>query len=319
MIWQIYSNQEAMINALVSGEIDATYIDVSPQYVETLEAAENIVVEERQGGQSLTMYFNMAAVETKHPALGDPVVREAIDYAIDKQSIADVAYLGHAILCPTNWACGPMFEGEVNPDLTVTAFDLAKANDLLEQAGYVDKSGDGVRETADGKPLEFRLYVNLERAEQLTVAEALRGWLGEIGIEVVTEALETGAWQTAIGERDFDMALNYSKPDMDPGVMDWYFSCWSADAGTSGNNYAGYCNPEMDALIGKYWYTSDLEGRWTPMFEAQRIMNQDRPFITLVGVNMIEAYRSDRFEFPANTCHWAGFISSQGLMNAVVK
>ena len=119
--------------------------------------------------------------------------------------------------------------------------------------------------------------------------------------------------------REFDMALGYAKPDMDPGVMDRYYSCWSADAGTSGDNYSGYCSPEMDVLVSRYWYTNDLEGRWVPLFEAQRILNQDRPFITLAAKNEIEAYRSDRFEFPSDTCHWAGFISPQGLMNVVVR
>lgn len=318
MIWQIYSNESAEINALLAGEIDATYIGVSPQYVKTLTAASNITVEERQGGIQLDMYFNMSAKGTENPALNDPLVRQAIDYAIDKQAIVNVAYLGHGIVCPTNWACGPMFKGEINPDLVATPFDIAKANTILDQAGYTNKNSDGIREMPDGTPLSFKLITEIEHPEEVTVADSLKGWLAQIGIGLTTESLDHATWLSVTGNRTYDIALGYQKPDVDPGSIDWYFSCWAADAGTSGANISGYCNPQMDTLEQQYWYSSDLTGRWTPMFAAQKIINQDRPFIILAAENEIQAYRNDRFTFPTNTSHWNGIISTYGLMNAVV-
>lgn len=319
MIWQIYSNEEALINALISGEIDLTEQDVSPQYASVLSGAENITVQEKPGAINMNLYFNMASEGARHPAIADPVVREAIDYAIDKQQIVDIALLGHGITCPSNWACGPMFENEINPNLEMTPFDLVKAGQLLEDAGYKDTDSDGVRETPDGAPLEFRLFVGQESSTELTIADQLKGWLGEIGIALNVEALEAGTWHNTVGERDFDLALGTIKPDVDPGVLDWFYSCWSAESGASGNNYAGYCSEEMDSKVAEYWYNSDTDASLAAMFEAQRILNQDRPFITLAAKNSIQAYRNDRFEFPSDTCHWTGIIGSQGLLNAKVK
>jgi peptide/nickel transport system substrate-binding protein len=319
MVWQIYGNEEALINALLSGEIDSTYMNISPQYVSALSEAENITVEEKPGALSFNLYFNMAGEGTRHPAIADSAVREAIDYAVDKQQVVEIALLGHGITCPTNWACGPMFEKEVNPHLEMTPFDLAKANQILEDAGYLDTDSDGVRETSDGQPLELRLFTSQESSAEIAMADQLAGWLREVGIALNVESLEAGTWGNTIGERDYDLAIGSMKPDVDPGVLDWYFSCWSADAGTSGNNYAGYCSEEMDAKVAEYWYNADPDAAWEAMFEAQRILNQDRPFITLAAGSSIQAYRSDRFEFPSDTCHWAGIISSQGLVNAKVK
>lgn len=319
MIWQIYSNEEAMINALLSGEIDSTYMDVSPQYVSVLSEDENITVEEKPGAINFNLYFNTVEDSSRHPAIADEAVREAIDYAIDKQQIVDVALLGHGITCPTNWACGPMFEGEVNPELEIVPYDLNKAKQILDDAGYTDSDSDGVRETPDGQPLEFRLFIHQEVSAELTMADSIKGWLSEIGIVLNTEALEDATWQNMVGERDYDLAIGTMKPDIDPGALDFYYSCWSADAGTSGNNAAGYCNPVVDDKVAEYVYSSDPEEALEAIFEAQRIMNEDRPFITLAAVNSVQAYRSDRFEFPSDTCHWTGIIGSQGLMNAVVK
>lgn len=319
MVWQIFGNEEALINALISGEIDLTDMNVSPQYVDILSEDENITIQEKPGAINMNLYFNMASEGKGHVAIADPVVREAIDHAIDKQQIVDIALLGHGITCPTNWACGPMFEEEINQDLEIIPFDPTKANQLLEDAGYLDTDSDGVRETPDGQPLEFRLFVGQESSSELTIADQLKGWLGDIGIVLNVEALEAGTWINVIGERDYDLALGTIRPDVDPGVLDWFYSCWSADSGASGNNYAGYCSEEMDSKVAEYWFSSDPEASWNAMLEAQRILNNDRPFITLAAKNSIQAYRSDKFEFPSDACHWTGIIGSQGLLNAVVK
>ena len=102
--------------------------------------------------------------------------------------------------------------------------------------------------------------------------------------------------------------------------MDFWFSCWSADSGSSSLNFPGYCNPEMDDLVAAYWFNEDPEARWEPMYEAQKIFADDRPLITLAGQNRIQAYRNDRFEFPEDTCDVSyGIFDPEGLMQAVVK
>jgi peptide/nickel transport system substrate-binding protein len=321
LVYQIYANNDALISAVLSGEIDLTLPYLPPEAYDQLVSAPNITVEEKAPGAWHELVFNLHPEGSKHPAVDDPQVREAIDYAIDKEQLVEIALLGHGITCPTNWGCGPNYAAELDPDLEVTPFDLEMANQILEKAGYLDSDGDGIRETPDGQPLEFRLTIQAELAPQLAMAELMTNWLSEIGIDVLVEAQETGTWYDMIlNQRDFDMAIDGDSHDIDPASMDFWYSCWSADAGSGALNYAAYCNEEFDALVYEWWFSTDMEARWEPMYQAQEILNQDRPIIILVGQNSLQAYRSDRFEFPLDTCDVSlGMFSPQGLLNATVK
>ena len=73
-------------------------------------------------------------------------------------------------------------------------------------------------------------------------------------------------------------------------------------------------------LVYEYWNSTDLEARWEPMWRAQEILNQERPMVILGGHNSFQAYRTDRFEFPMDTCDMDfGMFSAYGLMNTKVK
>lgn len=321
VVYQIYANNDALISALLAGEIDLTLPWMPPESYDQLSSASNVTVEEKHPGAWHELIFNMHPEGNKNPAIEDPKVREAVDYAIDKETLIDIALLGHGITCPTNWGCGPNYESELNPDLVVTPFDLAMANQILDEAGYMDTDGDGIRETPDGEPLAFRLTTQAEVPSQLVMADLIAESLSEIGIGVEVEVLELTTWYaTILDERDFDMAIDTEPHDIDPASMDFWYSCWSADAGSGALNFAGYCNEEMDELVYAFWYSDDLEGRWEPMFQAQEMLNQDRPIVILAGQNSLQAYRNDRFEFPMDTCDVGlGMMDPLSLLNATVK
>jgi peptide/nickel transport system substrate-binding protein len=198
------------------------------------------------------------------------------------------------------------------------------ANQILEEAGYLDTDGDGIRETPDGLPLEFRLFFQLEDAPQLTISDMISGWLSEIGIATDVEAIEFGmATQGVLNERDFDMMIYNMYTDIDgPMHMDYTISCWAAEAGAVGRNYPGWCNEEFDDLMYTAYNEFDEEAFKEALFEAERIMNEEKPFITLVGINNVQSYRNDRFEFPVEgVCHESegGLFSYYPIMSAVVK
>ena len=300
IVYQIYANWDAVIQALRSGEIDLTESFIPVSYIPVLEEAEGVVVETRPPGPVQTITFNVYAGGTKHPAIDDAKVREAIDYAIDKQRILDITFEGYGILCPTNWACGPNFEGELNPDLEVTPFDPTMAAQILDEAGYLDTDGDGVREMPDGLPLDFRLYISAESPTDLVSADLVQQMLRDVGIETEVEAIESGAlWSLVLGERDFDMTIRDTMTDLDPAYTDYTFSCWSADFGEGALNESGYCNEEVDNLTFEYITQPNMAEALPYIFEAQAIINQDRPIINLAASFMVEAYRTDRFDFPA--------------------
>lgn len=318
-----YSNVDALVNALLSGEIDLSASHMPAETYDTLVAAPHLTVEERVATEKYNLYFNMSPFGARHPAVADQALRDAVDLAIDRQKILDVAVLGHGTLCPTNWACTPNMADQINPDITLTPFDPAQANQILDDAGYLDSDGDGIRETPDGLPLEFRLFFELEDPPELTIADMLADDLGVIGIEIESTALEHGEMaQGVLSERDYDLLIyNMYTDAFGPGGMDYASSCWSADAGANGRNYAGYCNPDVDDLIYESWYSLDEETFYSSLFEAQAIMAIEKPHIVIVGNNKIQAFNNEKFEFPPGICHEleGGMLSYMGVMNAEVK
>jgi peptide/nickel transport system substrate-binding protein len=320
-VYQIYANPDALVNALISGEIDLTTPWLPPEAFEALANAEGIGIEEKAPGQFTSVVFNLYGEGEQHPAILDPVVREAMDYAMDKEQFVDVVLLGHGLTCPTNWQCGPNYQDELNPDLDVTPYDPEMAKQLLDEAGYVDSDGDGIRETPDGQPLEFSLLYQSDIGLHITTADLLKQWLEQVGIAVNVEAMEFGTWfTTVLDDHAYDLALDTEVRDIDAASMDFWFSCWSAESGSAALNYAGWCNEEFDELVYEYWNSTDLEARWEPMWRAQEILNQERPMVILGGHNSFQAYRTDRFEFPMDTCDMDfGMFSAYGLMNTKVK
>jgi peptide/nickel transport system substrate-binding protein len=272
VVYRIYTNADALVSALIAGEIDLTTPVLPPESAQALEGISNITLEKKFPGDTFDLVFNLADYGSGHPAVKDPQVRMAIDYAIDKQQLVDIALLGEGIACPTNWACGPNFEGILNPDLDVTPFD-----------------GDGIRETPEGLPLEFGLFYATDFPAELTLAQMISDWLGAVGIQVAVEAVDWGTWFYQVSDQhDFDLAIDLRTPETDPGAIDFWLGCWQGLAS---------------------------------IFEAQRILNEDRPMIVLAGPLQIQAYRNDRFEFPEDTCYadLSGMYGFQGLMNAEAK
>ena len=302
IIYKVFANNDALVNALISGEIDLTMPYLPPEVYETLGDNPNITFKEKFPFNTFEIAFNMSDYGVGNEAVKDPAVRLAIDQAIDKNQIVDVVFLGHATTGPTNWAVGPYYEGKLNPNLKMTPFDPNAARQTLKDAGYVDSDGDGVREDQNGKSLEFRLIYATDYPTSQTMTRMIADWLADIGIKVDIEAVDFGTWYYyVLGERDFDMAIDLRISEIDPSQMSVWLSSYAAEPG--GINTTGAANPEMDDLVYGFMYTVDEDLRWELLFEAQRLLNEERRFILLAGPHQIQAYRNDRFIFQSEVTY----------------
>jgi len=303
IVIQYYTNWDAIIQALLAGEIDVTGMTIPAQYFDALNSAENVTVYEAPGTGSFILSINSWDGEggNRHAAVEDTSVRYAIDHAIDKEQLVEILLLGHGDTCAIAHVCDPPMPGEVNPDLEIAPFDLEKAEQILVDAGYVDSDGDGVRETPDGEALQFRLFFDASHPELPTAAEMIRNWLGEIGIRIEPEAMEIGALNQVLKiTHDFDLGIYYSDFDVGPLNMDFSYACWSAEYGVG--NRAGYCNPEFDALLYQYYSTVDSPESLSYLYQAQAIARDDRPFIPLVVKHGIQAFNDESFFFDEEFC-----------------
>ena len=201
-----FNNADAMVAALRSGEIDFVQYVPETQYLALQEDGDFTTVEGEQGGFDEFAINGGDGLKKPHPALEDIEVRKAIMHAIDKQTIVDRVLRGlgkpaqaMSVSADPKWT--PEIPAEEQFD-----FDLEKAKQILEDAGYKDTDGDGVREMpGGGEPLNFRYAVRSESESSAPIAEFITGWLKDIGIATTQKTYDDGQLGEVIGRGDYDM------------------------------------------------------------------------------------------------------------------
>jgi peptide/nickel transport system substrate-binding protein len=303
VIFQTFGNEDALVQALVTGQVDMI-TEMPNTAVPVLKRTENVaVVSGAPLGPSVRdIIFNQLAPEncpvdagglcTGHPALQDRTVRLALAHATDKQNIIDVAMLGLAQPGLTLVAAGHAYW--YNDKLQDYAFDIAKANQILDEAGYKDSDGDGVREMPDGsRPLTFRLQWPNDIPEAPRIAELLGQSWGQIGVKVEPQSVDPDALTAACCPVfDFDMMIwgwSWGPDPNDPlGVM-------RTDQIPSGSSETGYANAEYDALYDQQAVELDRDKRREIVFQMQEIVFNDVVYIIPYYQQTVQAYRTDRF------------------------
>ena len=292
IVIQQYATEDTMVQALLAGEVDLI-TEVPSTAVQPLQAAENVEVAIMDSLSVEDLVINSHVDGTQPESLNDPAVRLAIEYAIDKQKIIDVAYAGYGEIATSVLA--PVMGDWFNTDLVAVPFDLDEANRILDEAGYVDSDDDGMREDADGNPLEYRLYAE-EIGSYARAIEIISDGLAEIGISAPPALMDGDALYDFLApDWDFDMIYWGWGWDPDPDFAVSCFTCIQAEAG--GLSDCGYCNQDFDATYHEQARTMDHEERRELIWKAQEILFQDRPYIMLVYIPTIQAWRSDRFTF----------------------
>lgn len=306
---QFFKNDEARVSALKSGEADLVG-GLPPSGVDPLKAA-GFVVNKSAGAEFHDIIFNSNPKPIKHEELKDPQLRLALEYATDRQRLIDTAQLGYAE--PGTTIVPPITGKWHNTSVEPIPFDLEKAKQILDEAGYTDTDGDGVRETPDGSPMSYEMMSQNGLPGINRVAEILKEDWGKIGVEITHRPLEYNAlWEanqapindkTGIGEyTEFDIILWDWVPLQDPDfilsvVMCDQLSIWSDTA---------YCNKEYDKMYDQQGIAVDQKQRKDIVWEMQDILYRDKPYIVTYYIDALFAYSPK----------WEGFIPSpQGPVN----
>jgi peptide/nickel transport system substrate-binding protein len=303
VVIQFYAQQDAMVQALIAGEIDAI-MNFPGSFVDRLGDYPQISVFEKPPLYENHLFFNMYGdAGLGNPALMDLNVRKAVAHAIDKQQIVDVAWSGRAIPADSFWDGGARWEAFKHPTLKAYSFDLDLAASILDDAGYVDSDGDGVREMNDGsgEPLNLRILFESDQAEQFSTVEMIAEWLKEIGIETQSEALDPSTLNDVLTSTDFDLVVSQYGFDWDP---DWQMFVLSSYAIDWGLNWPGYSDAEWDDLYLAQHYASTPEERLEYLYGAQENLHENVPWIQLDSFYSYDSYRNDRFEFTVQDSEW---------------
>ena len=292
--YRVYTNQEAMVQALKNGEIDIAD-GLQPSLISSIQNTPDITVQKVVSDWWLNLAFNFGGQNPDAhplPALHDIRVRRAIEMAIDKNAIVNKVYQGAATPGDTIIRPASTFWHLDIPADQEVPFDPVGANALLDDAGYVDTNGDGIREDPQtGQPLELHMPASSDTTGAVESGELIVGFLKQIGIKVdlipATDSKMNDFW----GSGNFDAYIWYWSGDPDPNYQLFVFSSEQCGSWSDGC----WSNAEFDKLYEQQRSMMDQNARQVVVKEAQQVAYDDIPGVVLAYPNWLEAYRNDRF------------------------
>lgn len=299
VVFRVFSEGSAMVAALESGEIDFVH-DVPSELFDGLKGKPDIqtVVGNQGGFNELAMNGMQGGLGDGHPALQDLTVRHAIAKAIDRAALLERVANGQGSLVGTiGVSPDPAWTPEIPADISLD-YDPEGAKKLLDDAGYVDADGDGVRDMPDGsRPLKFR-YAELSDSDAAgPTRELITGWLKEIGIETEVSTYDQTQLTDVIAAGEYDLFAWGWTPFVDPDPQLSYFTCaqLTTDLESVGYNDANWCDPKYDELYAKQNQELDRAKRIEIVHEMLLHFYTESTYVVLYHSADTQAYRTDRF------------------------
>ncbi|MBE0699050.1 MAG: ABC transporter substrate-binding protein [Anaerolineaceae bacterium] len=278
VIFKVIPEASTRAAALLAGEVQIIQ-SVPSDLVSRLNQNDNVTVKTAPGTQPKWIELNV----TK-PPFDDVKVRQALNYALDKNLIIQEIFNGRAVALPG--ALSP-FNNFVNQSLNPYPYDLVMAQNLLKEAGWTDTNGDGIVDK-NGQPLSFTIDT-LE--EHRSLAEAVASLFQEAGIDasvrfweysVVKPMLQAGERQAYLddwGDSAFDPVGHFEAK--------WHGYLEGQSYGRG--NFSGYNNERVNELILQGETTVDTAERQKIYDEAQQLVYVEAPAVFLILPEEVEA------------------------------
>jgi peptide/nickel transport system substrate-binding protein len=252
----------AAAEALEDGEVHWTD-NVPPEEIESLSGDDEVELRTTVSVDYAYMTMNYAV-----PPFDDPLVRRAIATAVDRQEVAESAWSGAARVNQTAIPEDSAFFYDYAPFAT----DEDAARELMEEAGV-------------STPLAMGLMVTDEFPDSVTAARVIAGQLEPIGIDVEVEVLDFATWLDRQSAGEFDALLLSWLGNIDPAAF--YESQHLTDGP---NNYQGYSNPEVDALLTGASATLDEDARKELYDRAAKRIVDDVSYLYLYNPDVVQAW-----------------------------
>ena len=272
LVSRIIPDRAAQFLELMADNIDSMSLN-SIQYARIFPSRPDLtsrIAQYKELGNSYTyLGFNL-----KRKPFDDVRVRQAINYAIDKQEIIDGVLLGLGLPVASPYKPGTRWS---NPELHPYPYDPKKAIALLKEAGFEDHDHDGILDK-DGQPLSFEILTNQNKEREMSAVLVQRR-LKEIGIDVKIRVVE---WATFISRfiktGDFNVVLLGWGLGLEPDQ----FNIWHSSQQAPGQfNFIGYNNPTVDKLLEDGRMELNPDKRMKIYHEFAKILLEDSPVVYL--------------------------------------
>ena len=272
LVSRIIPDRASQFLELMADNIDSMSLN-SIQYARIFPSRPDLnakIAQYKELGNSYTyLGFNL-----KHKPFDDVRVRQAVNYAIDKQEIIDGVLLGLGLPVASPYKPGTRWS---NPKLQPYPYDPQKAIALLKEAGFEDHDHDGILDR-DGQPLSFEILTNQNKEREMSAVLVQRR-LKEIGVDVKIRVVE---WATFISRfiktGDFNVVLLGWGLGLEPDQ----FNIWHSSQQAPGQfNFIGYKNPKVDKLLEAGRLELNPDKRMKIYHEFAEILLEDSPIVYL--------------------------------------
>jgi peptide/nickel transport system substrate-binding protein len=296
-----------------TGEIDYAWnTQINPELQEEMAAAGKGVFISAFGGLVERIETNLtnpsadlpeaerSTIKQPHPFLSDAKVRKALSIAIDRQALVDIGY-GQAGRPTCNYVPAPADFASDNTECLTQNLDGAKA--LLDEAGWTDSDGDGVRDK-DGVKLSITYQTTVNPIRQDFQA-LVKGWWNEIGVEVELKQIDPGVFFGGDAASPDTYQKFYADVEMyanewdgtDPESYLAQLTCEaipSPETQWQGENINRFCDPAYDALVAELRTTGDRAKR-------AEIIKKLNDMLTKDSSTIIALVHRGRFSAVSNT------------------
>ena len=334
---RVYADESAELAGFLAGETHTISRGVGPQFVSVIEGqiATGAPMDMRKFFDNGNVFvgLNLANPENPqngwddldgdgkwtegeppleqdpHPVLGDLAVRQAIAYSVDYNGIINQVAFGEGT--PTIANVWPSVEWAYNNDIPPYAQDLETAQAILEEAGWVDTDGDGVREK-DGQRLTFGLMTNAGNETRENIGVLIKDVLDNIGFEITLEYIEFGTVvQNLLGQTYDAVIIGFGggAPEPDDSSQ---FSFKNDEVG-AGFNFVSYYNEQVESnLVDGKGVAGCVETERAPFYlDNQELMHNDIPYVWLytelengVWSNTLNEYDPNTWDLWHNIQDW---------------
>ncbi len=201
LVHRVIPEQTTLLTELLTGGIQV-YIGAQPDQARQIQSGPDVDLLSFTHREVAFVAWN-----ARRPQLADKRVRRALTMGVDRQRIVQAVLQGYgqvanSTIPPTNWQYDP----DVVPDIP---YDPDGARVLLDQAGWRDRDGDGVRENEAGVPLRITLKYNQGAQQRQTIAELMQAQLADIGVAIRPLVVDVSSLneQLFTPAKDFDAAV----------------------------------------------------------------------------------------------------------------
>ncbi len=297
LVWNVIANEAARLTTFRNGEIDA--YSARPREYQTLLDDQDFMdkiqhYEYMSPGAGYRYVGWNQLKEGEATFFADKRVRQAMTYLTDKQRIIDEIYLGYgeAAVSPFN----PRSKQHA-PHLNARKFNVKKAKQLLLDAGFQDRDGNGILEDEAGNSFEFELAFPQERDDYRRQILFMKDLYARAGVLLIPKPTEWSVLLDMIKKRSFDaIAIGWSS-GLETDIYQIFHSDQLAEGG---DNFIGYKNEKLDDLIEKARSTVDEDERMKYWQAAEEILYEDQPYTFLMRSKSL-VFIDKRFKNIENT------------------